>query len=1293
MTCGILVLLIAAIAASTNGYSSNDYYPDGKDSYSYTPKVVKSTTYSSSSSYHTGYAGHKLITGHAYRFKVGRIFNRFHRLGVELIGRGIKYNGFYYGRLCSATKLYGALNSCYETYGNIRDCFPGLIKQGLIGRRHIYHKYGHGFGLGVTFVKRGIVYGRSFYKFGCRRPKFIRYMTSCYNKFHHASTCVSVLRKRHLIRTPHAYHGHIHLAGYTRFRRFKIRHGRFRYGGRYYKLSCSSRRFYSYWNRCYGRYHSVGRCFGYLRRKHLFSYYNAGYSSVVTNAYGPGYSSRIKFDYGYYRSHHGFSIRNNRFTYGGIGYKLMCARSRFYRLWGQCYNRYHSVGSCFGRLKRQHLFYRYGGAGYSSVATNAYGPGYSSAITFDYGYYKSHHGFSIRNNRFTYGGIGYKLMCARSRFYRLWGECYNRYHSVGSCFGRLRRQHLFYRYDGAGYSSVATNAYGPYYSSGITFDYGYYKSHHGFSIRNNRFTYGGIAGYSSVATNAYGPDYSSGITFDYGYYKSHHGFSIRNNRFTYGGIGYKLMCARSRFYRLWGECYNRYHSVGSCFGRLRRQHLFYRYGGAGYSSVATNAYGPGYSSGITFDYGYYKSHHGFSIRNNRFTYGGIGYKLMCARSRFYRLWGQCYNRYHSVGSCFGRLRRQHLFYRYGGAGYSSVATNAYGPGYSSGITFDYGYYKSHHGFSIRNNRFTYGGIGYKLMCARSRFYRLWGECYNRYHSVGNCFGRLRRQHLFYRYDGAGYSSVAHNAYGPDYSSGITFDYGYYRSHHGFSIRNNRFTYGGIGYKLMCARSRFYRLWGQCYNRYHSVGSCFGRLRRQHLFYRYGGEDYSHVGVDAYGPGYSSGPVFDHSYYSSHHGFRIRHHRFSYNGIAYKLKCSRRRFYRLWGQCYHRYHSVGTCFGRLRSHHLFYRYLGDHQAILNKHLYLHKKIADNHVRRVHNVAKSHVARISHVSNKHVRNIQYQANKHVSRIANEARSHMNRFKQLVDYHLRRLHKHTKYHLSAAEHQHKKHLNERQYQNNKHELNVRRLHKKHEYNLKKHGYGYGFSNGGKGHAYTFKVGRIFNRFHRLGVELIGRGIKYNGFYYGRLCSATQLYSALNSCYKDYGDISNCFPGLIKQGLIGRRHIYHKYGHGFGLGVTFVKRGIVYGRSFYKYGCRRSKFIRYMTSCYNKFHHASTCVSVLRKRHLIATPHSYHGHMHLAGYTRFRRFTIHGGRFRYGGRYYKLSCSKKRFYSYWNRCYGRYHSVGRCFGYLRRKHLFSYYNGYDGEDGYVAAVKEKVY
>ena len=46
------------------------------------------------------------------------------------------------------------------------------------------------------------------------------------------------------------------------------------------------------------------------------------------------------------------------------------------------------------------------------------------------------------------------------------------------------------------------------------------------------------------------------------------------------------------------------------------------------------------------------------------------------------------------------------------AGYSNVG---YGAGYSGGIIYDYGYYKSHHGFAIVNNRFTYGGIGKQIL--------------------------------------------------------------------------------------------------------------------------------------------------------------------------------------------------------------------------------------------------------------------------------------------------------------------------------------------------------------------------------------------------------------------------------------------------------------------------------------------------------------------------------------------------------------------------------------------------
>jgi len=39
--------------------------------------------------------------------------------------------------------------------------------------------------------------------------------------------------------------------------------------------------------------------------------------------------------------------------------------------------------------------------------------------------------------------------------------------------------------------------------------------------------------------------------------------------------------------------------------------------------------------------------------------------------------------------------------------------------------------------------------------------------------------------------------------------------------------------------------------------------------------------------------------------------------------------------------------------------------------------------------------------------------------------------------------------------------------------------------------------------------------------------------------------------------------FPILHKKGMIGNRHTYQRYGQGYGLGVTFVKKGIVYGKS----------------------------------------------------------------------------------------------------------------------------------
>lgn len=59
---------------------------------------------------------------------------------------------------CSERTLYISMRKCIRTYGGVEHCFPRLYGRGLIGKRHQYKKYGHGFGLGVKFVRKGIVY-------------------------------------------------------------------------------------------------------------------------------------------------------------------------------------------------------------------------------------------------------------------------------------------------------------------------------------------------------------------------------------------------------------------------------------------------------------------------------------------------------------------------------------------------------------------------------------------------------------------------------------------------------------------------------------------------------------------------------------------------------------------------------------------------------------------------------------------------------------------------------------------------------------------------------------------------------------------------------------------------------------------------------------------------------------------------------------------------------------------------------------------------------------------------------
>ncbi|XP_071153156.1 uncharacterized protein [Mytilus edulis] len=78
------------------------------------------------------------------------------------------------------------------------------------------------------------------------------------------------------------------------------------------------------------------------------------------------------------------------------------------------------------------------------------------------------------------------------------------------------------------------------------------------------------------------------------------------------------------------------------------------------------------------------------------------------------------------------------------------------PAIYSGGKYGLVYYNRYHGFKIRRSIFHYNGIGYKLTCNKTRFYRLWCSCYRKYHSKSRCFKRFRKQRLFLKHRARSY---------------------------------------------------------------------------------------------------------------------------------------------------------------------------------------------------------------------------------------------------------------------------------------------------------------------------------------------------------------------------------------------------------------------------------------------------------------------------------------------------------------------------------------------------------
>ncbi|CAG2224243.1 unnamed protein product [Mytilus edulis] len=837
----------------------------------------------------------------------------------------------------------------------------------------------------------------------------------------------------------------------------------------------------------------------------------AGYPIHTTSSVVTHHSSHHSYHgVSYYKRYHGFKIRHRRFSYHGLGYKLRCGKSRFYRLWRRCYGKYHSRSRCFGVFRTRHLFGLYKGHGYG------YGGGYLS-------YYKKYHGFKLRHNRFFYGGLGYKLRCARRRFYRSWRSCYRRYHSRSRCFGYLRKRHLFGIYHREVYAvtrNIAIAIIEAIMDSALdTADFLIME----FVAHMVAFLVDTVSRNIAIAITEVIMVLALDIT-DFLIME----FVAHMVAFLVDTVSRNIAIAITEVIMVLALDITDFlimefvaHMVAFLVDTVSRN-----------IAIAITEVIMVLALDIT-DFLIME----FVAHMVAFLVDTVSRNIAIAITEVIMVLALDITDFlimefvaHMVAFLVDTVSRN-----------IAIAITEVIMVLALDIT----------DFLIME--FVAHTVALSVDTVTV--------------DIAIAITEVIMDSVLDIKDFLIMEFVAHMVVLlVDIAIAITE-----------VIMDSASDIADFYIMEFCSRTRFYRLWSNCYDHYHSVGTCFGRLRRQHLFYRYvGGSSYGGI-VGGYGHG-----RYSYSYYRSHHGFSIRHNRFIYHGVSYQLKCSSSRFYRLWSDCYDDYHSVGDCFGLLRRQHLFYKYVAVQHAIGLNLLRKHSHIANHHVNAINNVANKHVARISHVSKKHERNIANQAGKHVHKIASVANKHINRFKALVDFHIKRLHKHTKQHLSALEYQHKRHLHDREYQNKKHELKVNYLHGKHEHTINKlhdyHGiYGVGhlvsyldyykkyhgfkishnrFLYGGK--AYTLKCG--LQRFYNLWSNC------WSSYHRRSLCFGRLRKSHLFELYS--GDYDNDYaPGAV----VVKKTVYSG---GYHLGDSHVVTYMDYYKKYHGFKISHSRF-----------------------------------------------------------------------------------------------------------------------
>ncbi|CAC5364818.1 unnamed protein product [Mytilus coruscus] len=1161
--------------------------------------------------------------GHVHGIKVDkRIFRLYRKLGVHLVGQGITYHGYFFRFSIDYNVFYKILRSCIRTHGGIRSCFQYLHKKELIGRRHRFQKYNSGYGLGIKFVRRGIVYQKHFYKFLIRRRTIVRYMTTCIHSYHEAGVCLNQLRKQGLIEHAVTWRGkhflqrvatkhlvlHRRSSNYGHVHGIKVDKRIFRlyrklgvhlvgqgitYHGYFFRFSMGYSVFYKILRSCIRTHGGIRSCFQYLHKKeligrrHRFQKYNRGY--------GLG----IKF------------VRRG-IVYQKHFYKFLIRRRRFVRYMTTCIHSYHHADVCLTQLHKQRII----GNAVKWRGKHILHRGQLKK----YGHHRhfSSHQLALKDLKRFKHKYGIEIFKHSVIPRRLNGHLHTTSHKRRKHFRMVQKRILREQIRHHTHKHAHLSALG-------------HGRHHLAIHGHNYQTHGHL---SRQMIESHSEQHKrSDLTIAGHYFKRFHKLGVRliGRGIVYHKNFYKLRCTERKLYISMKKCIRTYGGVGACFPRLYGRGLLgkrHRY----------KRYGRGFGLGVKF------------VRKG-IVYENYYLKYHVVRKTFIKYMTVCVNSKGRTSKCIDKLQDKgllgsaHSFEVHQTISHNSATKHQFvhhnsGFGHIHNIIVDKRIFRRYRKLGVRlvGQGILFKGYFYRIRVDYTIVYKTLWSCMRKHNGVGACLRILYKkafigsQHRFTKY-------------GKGYGLGIKF------------VRRG-IVYKEHFYKFMIRRRRFIRMLLTWRGKH-----MLPKVTSEHLVLHRSSSEYGHIhnikvdkrifrlyrklGVRLVGQGI----LYHKNFYKIHVDYKVffktlrsciwanggirnclpnlykkqligRRYRFKKFGLGYglgikfvrrgivhrkhfyKFLIRRRRFVRYMTTCIHEYKHPGVCITQLQKQ----RILGHASIQRKKHGYHRKLIKVTHRRFSYD---GQVYRLTCRRRRFYRKW--------SRCMRMFHNKDTCFRQL----------HSLFILYSEGHEH-------------HDA---------------------------GHTSTnIVVSPIFKRFRKLGVSLVGRGILYHRYYYKLRCEYTKFYTILRQCERSHGRANVCISRMFRRKLIGRRHKFKRFGYGFGLGVKFVQKGVVYKHSFYKFLIKRRLFIGYMTTCFNEYGNTKSCMAKLGKQGIIGAAQKYKEEtkQNMSLTTLLHGINPKAHHFVYKGSAFKLRCSVKRFYRLWRHCKRKHHNVFVCFSRL---------------------------